>query len=92
MNGKEIVNIDIWSNGSFVSCNWLIITLVFDDLINVARFYYEIGIYNVNDGFKSIVNGNENLTGTDYENWGNSKDINEEAYILVAQNLNLQIV
>lgn len=92
MNGKEIVSIDIWNNGTFVSCNWLIITLVFDDLINVARFYYEIGVYNVNEGFKSIANGNEVLTGDDYETWGESQNINDEAYILIAEKLNLQIV
>lgn len=92
MNGKEIVPVNIWNNGIFVSCNWLIITLVFDDLTNVARFYYQIGVYNLTDGFKNIVDGNDVLTGTDYQNWGDSQDINAEAYILVAENLNLQIV
>lgn len=92
MNGKEIQDISIWSNGNNVICNWLLITLVFDDLTNVARFYYQIGTYNVNDGFKSIIDGNEVLTGADYITWGDSQDINNEAYTLIAENLNLQIL
>lgn len=95
MNGKEIVNIDIWYNGAFVSCNWFILTLVFDDLQATARFYYQIGIKqtidNV-DSFKQIVDGNTNITGAEYQTWGESTDINDAAYVIISENLNLQLI
>jgi len=95
MNGKEIVNIDIWNNGAFVSCNWFVLTLVFDDLQNVARFYYEIGQMETIDSietFKQIVNGNANIEGAEYQTWGESADINQAAYIIISENLNLQLI
>lgn len=92
MQGKAIQNIQIWYNGNFVTCNWFVLTLVFDDLANVARFYYQIGqkqtIDNI-ESFKMITDGNENITGADYQAWGESADINEAAYIIIAENLNL---
>lgn len=95
MNGKKIVNIDIWYNGNIISCNWFILTLVFDDLQNTARFYYQIGIkqtINNVDSFKQIAVGNTNITGVDYQKWGESEDVNEAAYAIASKNLKLQLI
>lgn len=95
MTGKRIENIDIWANGFFVSCNWFVLTLVFDDLQNVARFYYQIGKEQTINGtqtFSQVVNGNENITGIAYDEWGESQDINKAGYAILATKLNLKLI
>ena len=90
MNGKQINTISIWCNGAIINCNWLLCTLVFDDLVNVARFYYELGVQN-EDGFLKVQIGNVSISGEDYVNWDESSSVNDAAYQIVAQKLNLTI-
>ena len=88
MNGKQINTVAIWANGEIINCNWLICTLVFDDLVNVARFYYELGVQD-EDGFLKVQIVNVSISGEDYVNWDESSSVNDAAYQIVAQKLNL---
>jgi hypothetical protein len=65
--------------------------IVNDDLSSSATFSYQLLNVTVN-GSQSLANGNLTISGTDYENWGNSGDINNEAYVWAAQQLNLTLI
>lgn len=90
MNGKQINTVAIWANGEIINCNWLICSSVFDDLRNVARFYYEVGI-NDEIGFFKVQVGNVSIAGDEYIAWDESSSVNDAAYQIVAQKLNLTI-
>lgn len=93
MNGKNIQPIQIWQNGTFVTANFFALQLIFDNLFNTAKFYYVL--YNKSGTpaiYTQVTDGNSNISGTQYIAWGQSQDVNEEAYTIVAQNLNISII
>jgi hypothetical protein len=81
--------------------------IVNDNLSTSATFYYQIcnveetpaPPVEEGQGFSSpiqttqvLFNGNLTMSGEDYENWGDSGDINAEAYTWATQQLNLVLV
>jgi hypothetical protein len=84
--GVQIQPVSIWVNGQSKQASELDARIIFDDLATTAQFYYELkeGVSGA-----TLSNGNVSMDGQDYIDWDNS---NEEAYIYVADKLNLSIV
>lgn len=93
---KEIQPISIWSNGTSQSANFINAYVINDNLINNATFYYSL-LSSTTDGDGNVSSiqlsqGNLTMGGTDYENWGEASDINQEAYVWITTQLNLTLV
>ena len=93
---KEIQPISIWSNGTSQSENFINAYVINDNLLNSATFYYSL-LSSTTDGDGNVSSiqlsqGNLTMGGTDYENWGEASDINQEAYVWITTQLNLTLV
>jgi hypothetical protein len=93
---KQIQPISIWSNGTSQSANFINAYIINDNLINSATFYYSL-LASTTDGDGNVSStqlsqGNLTMDGTDYENWGEASDINQEAYVWITTQLNLTLV
>ena len=93
---KEIQPISIWANGTSQSANFINAYVINDNLINSATFYYSL-LSSTTDGDGNVSSialsqGNLNMGGTDYEDWGEASDINQEAYVWITTQLNLTLV
>lgn len=98
---KNIIPVNIWSNGSSKQASVIIARIVNDDLSTQCNFYYELKeadtvIPPAQEGDAPTViygsrlaDGNVNMSGTDYATWDGS---NETAYAFIANQLNLTIV
>lgn len=96
---REIQPVTLWVNGESKVATKFNLKIVFDDLSTSCTFYYEllseveqeVGGQSV---FNNVLlaNGNSELKGEEYEQWGDSGDINDEAYVLIADKLNLTLV
>lgn len=84
---KNIQPITVWKDGVSVQASILKMYISYDNLESTATFQYEL----CDDQIKSVINGNINISGLDYLNWGSSGDSNEEAYLYGATVLNLVI-
>jgi hypothetical protein len=84
---KNIQPITIWKDGESKISTILKMYISYDNLESTATFQYEL----CDDQIKTLINGNINISGTDYLNWGGSGDSNEEAYFYGATLLNLTI-
>jgi len=93
MQGKKIETQTVWVNGELKAANNLYTYIVMDNLFDSAQFYWQLAFVE-NDEVKesNLASGNVSLTGETYVNWGESGDINNEAYNLVAAALNLVII
>jgi len=93
MQGKTIETQTVWVNGELKAANNLYTYIVLDNLKDTAQFYWQLNFVE-NDEVKdsNLASGNVSLTGETYVNWGESGDINNEAYNLVAAALNLVII
>lgn len=92
---KQIQPVTIWVNGTQQQANMLNAYIVHDDLATSATFYYELVKQEIVDNEPvntSLANGNQTISGQDYESWGDSGDINDDAYVILAQKLNLTLI
>ena len=92
---KQIQPVTIWANGVQQQANFLNAYIVHDNLATSATFYYELVKQVVVDDQPQntpLTNGNQTVDGEDYINWNQSPDVNEEAYVILAQKLNLTLV
>lgn len=90
MKEKAIQPVSVWANGETKQANLIQAYLVFDDLINVARFFYSL-CDKKEESTEVLTSGNVSITGEDYTAWGESGDINDEAFTYICQILNLQL-
>lgn len=85
----NIQPITIWSGGQNMTAEQIILTLIWDNLENAAKFYYCLSTIA---GIK-VTEGNLDMIGTQYVQWGNSGiDPNLEAYQWAATQLNIQLL
>ena len=93
---RGIQPVDIWSNGQSLQANNLSMYSINDNLSSSATFYYQLLNITINqDGNTTsspLSQGNLTMDGTDYENWGENGNINDEAYVWAADKLNLTLV
>jgi hypothetical protein len=85
---KAIQPVQTWHNGEQVEAVEINITSVYDDLATSAKLYYEL----LTEGGVKVADGNYDITGEAYEEWGDSGDVNAEAYEMVADALNIILV
>lgn len=83
---KQIQSINIWKNGNLIQANYLELKVVHDDLKNTAIFYYSL---NETSEGGIITDGNITISEQEYDQWGESININEDAYNIAASKLNL---
>jgi len=93
---KAIQPVNIWTGGQNVQANNINMYVINDDLSSSATFYYQL--LNVttdgegNTSSQQLAQGNLTMSGTDYDNWNTTPDINDAAYVWAAGQLNLTLV
>lgn len=85
---KQIQPVSIWQNGVNAQATQLLLVIINDNLSTSATLFYQL----LTDEQNAVANGNVIIDGTDYENWGNSGDINDDAYSIAASKLSLTLV
>lgn len=86
---KQIQPINIWKNGQQIQANYLELRVVHDDLINSATFYYSL---NESQEGGICADGNITILEQEYQDWGENTDINEDAFNIAANKLNLTYI
>ena len=94
---KPIQPVNIWYNGQMVQANNLSVKSAKDNLSTQARFDYILtNVMTVSGSsfpiYQTLNQGSLIISGSDYTNWNNEADINEAAYVWVADKLNLTLV
>lgn len=94
---KPIQPVNIWYNGQMVQANNLSVKSAEDNLSTQARFDYILtNVMTVSGSslpiYQTLNQGSLIISGSDYTNWNNEADINEAAYVWVADKLNLTLV
>jgi hypothetical protein len=99
---KAIQPVTLWVNGQQQTANQLNLFIVNDNLVDSATFLYELINQTTTPGqdpedeprVTSVVlaSGNSTLQGTEYDNWGTSEDINDDAYAIIAGKLNVTLL
>lgn len=98
---KAIQPINLWHEGHNRSANRIRLTLVQDNLVDSATFLYELIEEKMHENGHSITIepsitilavGNVTISGEEYDEWGESSPINEDAYIIIANKLNITLL
>jgi hypothetical protein len=82
---KQIKPLNIWKNGKIEKAIYIFLQINFDNLIDLATFYYSLKDENQNQ----ILDGNINIDGEDYIKWNGS---NDNVYNIVSEKLNIKLV
>jgi hypothetical protein len=99
---KAIQPVTLWVNGQQQTANHFELYIVNDNLTNSATFYFELINQVITPGENPdsdpqvsnimLAKGNSTLEGTEYNEWGDSADINEDAYVRIAAKLNITLL
>jgi hypothetical protein len=84
----NIQPMQIWNNGTMQTVTQLNLSLVWDNLLNEAKFYFQMLTADNVD----ISSGNLYMIGADYSNWNTTTDINLAAYQWAATQLNVTLI
>ena len=85
---KAIQPVNIWVNGQNKQGVWLNAYIINDNLSSSATFYWNI--LDVTE--LQLAQGNLTIQGQDYIDWNANPDINDDAYIWIAQQLGLTLI
>jgi hypothetical protein len=85
---KSIKPLEIWNNGNVLTAICIKLYLSYDDLATMAALHYSL--CDIDD--MTIYEGQVLITDSAYTSWGASGDSNNEAYIIAAAQLNLELV
>jgi hypothetical protein len=85
---KAIQPVSIWANGVNSQATQLSLTIINDNLDTSATLYYQL---LTEDGIQ-LAQGNLTIDGEEYQAWGESSDINNEAYVIAANKLSLTLI
>jgi hypothetical protein len=91
---KAIQPVNIWSGGQSLQANNINMYVVNDNLSSSATFYYQllkVETIDDNTSTQQLAQGNLTISGTDYDNWNATPDINDAAYVWAAGQLNLTL-
>jgi len=92
---KQIQPIQIWKDGKLITANYLDLSIVHDNLQDIAVFLYRLCRYTVqgeDQSLETVIEGNQAISGQEYQNWGTTEDANEEAYTIITNKLNIQLI
>ena len=85
---KAIQPVSIWANGVNSQATQLSLIIINDNLETSATLYYQL---LTEDGIQ-LAQGNLTIDGEQYQTWGESSDINNEAYVIAANKLSLTLI
>jgi hypothetical protein len=91
---KAIQPVNIWSGGQSLQANNLDMYVISDNLSSSATFYYQLlKVETIDDNTttQQLAQGNLTMSGTDYDNWNATPDINDAAFVWAAGQLNLTL-
>lgn len=91
---KQIQPVQIWYNGQLLSAIWLQAYIINDNLQDSATFYWALfsGSVNPDQQDQQLAQGNLTIVDPEYDQWGQSGDINQAAYEWIAGQLGLTLV
>lgn len=91
---KKIQSTPIWVNGQVKSGTWLGAYIINDNLTDSAQFYWWIAEngYEPDSVGSTLTQGNLSIAGADYISWNSATDINEDAYVWIADQLGLTLI
>lgn len=91
---KKIQSTPIWVNGQVKSGTWLGAYIINDNLTDAAQFYWWIAEngYEPDSVGSTLTQGNLSISGADYISWNSATDINEDAYVWIADQLGLTLI
>ena len=94
--GYIIQPVQIWTNGTAATGNYIDASIVNDNLSDYAQFYWGISsVTTDSEGAETkqgLTQGNITISGADYTDWGPSADINLAAYQYICSKLNLTLI
>lgn len=85
---RDIVPLNIWSDGVTKVATCIRLYISYDDLSASAVLQYSLCTISAED----IYQGHILIDGQEYIDWGASTDSNQEAYVLAASALNLTLI
>lgn len=91
---KQIQSIQIWVNGQEQTAYWLGAYIINDNLSDSAQFYWWIAANGSEPDSvgSTLTNGNLTIAGQSYIDWNTATDINEDAYVWIADQLGLTLI
>ena len=91
---KKIQSIQIWVKGQIQTGSWLGAYIINDNLSNSAQFYWWIAASGIEADSvgATLTSGNLTIAGQSYIDWNNGSDINEYAYVWIADQLGLTLI
>lgn len=94
--GYSIQPVQIWTNGQASQGNYIDASIVNDNLSDYAQFYWQISnLTSDSEGGQNkqiLTQGNTTISGDAYTTWGQSADINLDAYHYICEQLNLTLI
>ncbi len=84
---KQIQPLTLWVNGQQKVATEFYLTIIYDNLLNSATFYWTLNDENTT----KLADGNLTMGEPDYDVWGSSADINLAAYEWAASKLNITL-
>jgi hypothetical protein len=85
---KAIQPVSIWANGVNSQATQLLLSIVNDNLQSFATLYYQL----LSEDGTQLAQGNLTIDGEEYQTWGASSDVNNEAYVIAANKLSLILI
>jgi hypothetical protein len=94
--GYSIQPVQIWTDGTAKSGNYIDASIVNDNLSNYAQFYWVISSVvkdaEGNETKTALAQGNTTISGEAYDVWGSTSDVNLAAYEYICSQLNLTLI
>ena len=85
---KQIQPFQIWVNGSLKTATLLNAYVIHDNLSDSAQFYWSLSDADL----AQLAQGNLTMSGQDYIDWNANPDINDDAYVWIAEQLGLTLI
>jgi hypothetical protein len=91
---KKIQSIQIWVNGQLETGSWLGAYIINDNLSDSAQFYWWIASNGseAESVGATLTSGNLTIAGQSYIDWNDTSDINDYAYVWIADQLGLTLI
>jgi hypothetical protein len=91
---KQIQPIQIWVNGQLETGSWLGAYIINDNLSDSAQFYWWITASGseADSVGSTLTSGNLTIAGQSYIDWNDTSDINDYAYVWIADQLGLTMI
>lgn len=91
---KQIQPVSVWLDGQSYQAKFLEAYIIRDNLKDFAQFWWGLFTEGSEPGTQGeqVAQGNLTMNGQTYIDWNANPDINDDAYIWIAQQLNLTII